>query len=96
MQARTSSALSSVIGLISVLAPELMLPDRAALSSNGCKNFIKAVNCAGLDRSMVCFRYLQQALQSASGDTIAFKRGKAQVRALVCLFWLGFFGLVLV
>jgi hypothetical protein len=45
---------------------------------------------------MVCFRYLQQALQSAAGDTIEFKRVGAQGRALVCLFWLGFFGLVLV
>jgi hypothetical protein len=49
IQARTSSALSSAIGLIGLLAPELMLPDRATLSSKGCKNFIKAVNCAGLD-----------------------------------------------
>jgi hypothetical protein len=90
LHARTSSALSSAIGLIGLLAPELMLPDRAVLSSNGCKNFIIAVNCAGLDWSMVCFRYLQQALQSATGDTIAFKRVGAQVQALVRVFLVWF------
>ena len=60
----TSSAFSSVMGLVGLLLPppKLDLPELSSI----CKNLHSVVSCAELDCSNVCFRYLQEVQQRSA------------------------------